>query len=287
MVVMYRGAATLEAGDERDGRRMSLQFETGNAEQPRGHAILYARLSGSGERYVATYCVTPPIAFSLGKFLPPILGGQIPFDELREAGGMNPIPIPPMLEDVENIETLRMLADRRGDDLCYLGVLLISDDTQRLAFAAEATADYGRAYASYQERWPVVTEPNERATPTTSTPLTDDDARDMVTSLLPERDRLSELSRLIGQSRYAMEIHDERQLSDVASQMRRIAATLPEKYRAGLLVAAALRTDTAGAQLAELYLQRAYKLLDEDYTGIPPIEQRIRELRGPDEASAQ
>jgi len=66
--------------------------------------------------------------------------------------------------------------------------------------------------------------------------------------------------------------------------MRRLAATLPEKYRAEQLVAAALRSDVEGAQLAELYLQRAYKLLDEDYISIPPIEQRIRELRGPDAA---
>ena len=115
--------------------------------------------------------------------------------------------------------------------------------------------------------------------------LTDADARDAVTSLMPERDRLSELAHLIGQTRYAMEIHDQRQLDEVAAQMRRLAATLPEKYRADQLTTAALRSDAEGAQLAELYLQRAYKLLDEDYIGIPPIEQRIRELRGPDTPS--
>jgi hypothetical protein len=80
-----------------------------------------------------------------------------------------------------------------------------------------------------------------------------------------------------------MDVHDDRQLTEVAAQMGRVAATLPEKYRAGMLVDAALRADAPGAQLAELYLQRAYKLLDEDYASIPPIEQRIRELRGPDE----
>ncbi len=259
---------------------MSLRFELGDADQPRGHAILYARLAGGGERYAATYCIVLPISFSIGKFLPPILGGQIPMEELGEAGSASPMPIPPMLEDVESIESLRQLAERRGDDLCDLGVLLITDDTQRLAFAAEAAAEYGRSYATYQDRWP--SEPLHRAASSEPVPLTEAEARDVVTSLLPERDRLSEIARLIGQSRYAMEIHDQRQLDDVAAQMRRLAATLPEKYRADQLVAVALRTDAEGAQLAELYLQRAYKLLDEDYIGIPPIEQRIRELRGPD-----
>lgn len=262
---------------------MSLHFELGDADQPRGHAILYARLAGGGVRYVATYCVILPISFSIGKFLPPILGGQIPMEELGEAGSASPMPIPPMLEDVESAESLRMLAERRGDDLCDLGVLLITDDTQRLAFAAEAAAEYGRAYGAYKARWP--SEP-ARVAPAAPgpVPLTDADARDMVASLLPERDRLGDLARLIGQSRYAMEVHDQRQLDEVGAQMRRLAATLPEKYRAEQLVAAALRSDAEGAQLAELYLQRAYKLLDEDYISIPPIEQRIRELRGPDAA---
>lgn len=272
-------------GDERGDWRMSLQFELGDADQPRGHAILYARLAGPGERYVATYCVVLPISFSIGKFLPPFLGGQIPVEELGEANSSSPMPIPPMLEDVESLEGLQYLATQRGDDLIDLGVLLISDDNQRLAFAAEAANEYGRAYREGQARWP--DEPSvARRDSVDATPLTDEDARDVVTSLLPERDRLGELARLISQSRYALEGHDQRQFDDVAGQMRRIAATLPDKYRADQLVAAALRSDPDGATLAELYLQRAYKLLDEDYINIPPIEQRIRKLRGPDAPSS-
>lgn len=264
---------------------MSLRFELGDADEPRGHAILYARLAGGVERYAATYCVVLPISFSIGKFLPPILGGQIPMEALGEASSVSPMPIPPMLEDVEDIESLRLLAERRGDDLCNLGVLLMTDDTQRMAFAAEAASEYGQAYAAYQARWPSLPARSATHAESDATPLTDSDAQDMVTSLMPERDRLSELARLIGQLRYAMEIHDQRQLDEVTAHMRRVAATLPEKYRADQLTTAALRSDPQGAQLAELYLQRAYKLLDEDYISIPPIEQRIRELRGPDTPS--
>ncbi|HEX9038421.1 MAG TPA: hypothetical protein VF808_15670 [Ktedonobacterales bacterium] len=262
---------------------MSLHFELGDAERPRGHAILYARLSGSTPRYVATYCIVLPISFSIGKFLPPFLGGQIPVEELGEANTSSPMPIPPMLEDVANVESLRTLASRRGDDLCDLGVLLISDDSQRLAFAAEAAAEYGRAYADYHATWS--SEPGEAIDQTSlddGAPLSDEDAQSVVASLLPERDRLGELARLISQARYAMEVRDQRQLDDTAAHMRRIAATLPDKYRAEQLVAAALRSDAVGATLADLYLQRAYKLLEEDYIGIPPIEQRIRELREPE-----
>ena len=141
---------------------MSLQFELGEADQPRGHAILYARLSGGGERYVATYCVVLPISFSIGKFLPPILGGQFPIEALGEASSVSPMPIPPMLEDVQSLESLRQLAERRGDDLCDLGVLLITDDSQRMAFAAEASAEYGRAYCRLPSALAVPARPASR-----------------------------------------------------------------------------------------------------------------------------
>jgi hypothetical protein len=268
---------------------MSLRFELGDADAPRGHAILYARLSGPGERFVATYCITLPISFSLGKYLPPMFAGQLPADALGEGAGMSAMPIPPMLEEVESFEALRQMAEARDDDFCDIGTLLIRDDSQRMAFAAEACADYGRSYAEYQARWPTLsagaTQPGG-ATASGSThgsasgPSLDElDPQMIVASALPERDRLSEMARLTGQARYAMDGHDSRLLDEVGGQLRLLASTLPEKYRAEQLAEAAVRSDQTGARLAELYLQRAYRLLDEDYISIPPIEQQIRELR--------
>ncbi|HEX8982028.1 MAG TPA: hypothetical protein VF792_04615 [Ktedonobacterales bacterium] len=263
---------------------MSLRFELGDADAPRGHAILYARLSGASERYVATYCVTLPISFSLGKYLPPMFSSQIPSEALGEEAGVSAMPIPPMLEEVESYEALRQLAERRNDDLCDIGMLLITDDSQRMAFAAEASAEYGRVYAHYHSHWPDITTP---ATPSsgasheavTASPLDDLDPQVIAASVLPERDRIGEMARLAGQARYAMDGHDERLLQEVSSQLQILASTLPEKYRATLLAETAVRPDQTSERLAELYLQRAYRLLDEDYISIPPIEQQIRDLR--------
>ncbi len=265
---------------------MSLRFELGNADAPRGHAILYARLSGPGERYVATYCVTLPISFSLGKYLPPMFSGQLPAEALGDGAAMSAMPIPPMLEEVESFAMLRQMAEERGDDLCDIGTLLISDDSQRMVFAAEASAEYGRSYAEFQARWPT---PSEGAATTGSSAtggakagglaLDDLDPQMIVASALPERDRLGEMARLAGQARYAIDGHDTRVLDEVGGQLRMLASTLPEKYRADQLAEAATRSDETGARLAQLYLQRAYRLLDEDYINIPPIEQQIRELR--------
>lgn len=236
---------------------------------------MYARLSGVSERVVATYCIVLPIAFSLGKYLPPMLAGQLPTEALREQSTGNAMPIPPMFEDAPSVAYLRQLAERRGDDLCDMGTLLISDDNQRLAFAAEGCMEYAELYAAYQQREPAI----EEAPQSGASPLDDVDVEDVAASLLPERDRLGEIARLISQTRYALDTGDQRALAEVSVSMRRLARSLPEKYHADLLVEAALRRDTIGPRLAELYLQRGYKLLDEDYIGIPPIEQEIRDLR--------
>lgn len=288
---------------------MDLRFEAGDEREPRGHAILFAR-TARGERILATYCVILPIQFSIGKYLPPMLAGQIPVEAMSGEASMSAMPIPPMLEEAPGLEALRQLAELRGDDLCDVGLLLIDEETQRMAYAAEACAAYGRAYARYQQRWPSVDEPadtrplgfgrgggggrgssgpssgassSDGAQQLADGPLADLDVDAVMASLAPERERLSEIARLIGQARYAMETGDTGQLTETRTQLTRLAQSLPDKYRAEQLAQAALAPDPSGPQLAALYLQRAYKLLDEDYINIPPIEQQIRDLRAKQE----
>jgi hypothetical protein len=258
---------------------VQLRFELGDAQAPRGHAILFARSMGPSERYLATYCIVLPIPFSIGKYLPPILAGQVPIEAMNQAmPDLSAMPMPLMLEDAPSLEALRQLAERRGDDFCDLGTLVIGDDTHRLTFAAEACNEYGQLYAAYRRTWP---EPETDGMGATSAegPLADFDVDEMMASVLPERARLGEIARLIGQARYAIEVGDRQQLDSSTRDLRRLARSLPEKYRADQMVEAALRTDTLGPRLAELYLQRAYKLADEAYIDIPPIEQEIRTLR--------
>lgn len=255
---------------------MQLRFELGDSQAPRGHAILYARAGGNSDVTLATYCVVLPIPFSIGKYLPPLFASQIPLEGLRDASAMSVVPIPPMLEDGPSLAELRNIAEHRADDLCDLGTVFISDEGQRMTYAAEACAQYAQLFSDYARRWPAV---QVREVAPEPTPLDDLDVDAVMTQVLPERDRLGELARLIGQARYALDVHDTHQLDEVKRAMLRIVRSLPEKYRADQLMEAALRTDASGPRLAELYLQRAYKLLDEDYASIPPIERDIRTLR--------
>lgn len=247
---------------------MTLNFELGNRETPRGHAVIYAKITG-GE-YVATYCIVMPISFSVAKYLPQIFSGQLGAE--AEGAGMGVMPIPPMLEDVADIDALRALARRRGDDLCDLGTITLGDDSQRLTFAAQACAEYGQLYTDGLEREPL---PLSEPEPLT---LDDVDVDAMLTEIMPERSRLGEMARLIGVARYALDGHDQHQLDDTKRALDRIADSLPEKYRGQLLAKAALTPGAEGQRLADLYLRRAYKLLDEDYASIPPLDEEIRSL---------
>ena len=96
---------------------------------------------------------------------------------------------------------------------------------------------------------------------------------------MTERERLTELGKLIGMARYALEGHDSNLLEETKSKMKRIAGGLPDKYRSLELMRAATDASERGARLAELYLERSFKLLDEEYADIPRIERAIRELQ--------
>src|SRR5579859_1545633 len=156
---MFTAAARVAYGQAEGRWSVRLRFELGDSQAPRGHAIVYARGSNPAGPVLATYCVVFPIEFSIGKFLPPMLAAQIPLAGLGDATAMNAVPIPPMMEEVASLDALRQLAERRGDDLCDMGVVAVGDDSQRVTYAAEAAASYGQIYAEYAGAWPAVAGP--------------------------------------------------------------------------------------------------------------------------------
>ncbi len=258
---------------------MQLRFLHGDAQAPKGHAILFARNSLNPQSVFAVYCIVLPIRFSIGKFIPPILAAQMPPEGLREAAGLNYVPIPPMLEETESLEQLERLAELRGDDLCEISASVRPDDeTSRFTLPAEAGEAYASMYMNYTH--PLLSQPGRasRGERVIDVPLDDLDVEALLGSTLSERDRLNELAKLIGTARYALDGKDTRLLRETEQKLRRTAEPLPEKYKAGELIKAALEPGERGWKLAQLYLERAYKLVDEQYIDIPRIERDIRDL---------
>ena len=110
-------------------------------------------------------------------------------------------------------------------------------------------------------------------------PLDDLDTEELLIQTMTDRERLTELGKLVGVARYALGGHDTSLQQETKRKMQRIAGRLAEKYRGFDLTNAALDPNERGARLAELYLERGFKLLDEEYADIPRIERAIRELQ--------
>lgn len=255
---------------------MTMRFLRGNSQAPKGHAILIARSATDSRVIYSTYCLVPPIPMSLAKYLPPLFAAQIPAEDLQDATNLTGMPIPPMLEEAFDLDYLELLAEHRDDDLCDIGTIGSKDEVARMQLATTSSQEYGQLYSSYLStlrRAPAPTSISEPA------PLDEVDAEELLLQTMPDRQKLAELGKLVGTARYAMDGHDTALLQETKRKMQRFANLLADKYRGKELVTAATDANPQGARLAELYLKRAYKLLDEEYADIPDIERAIRELQ--------
>ena len=215
---------------------------------------------------------------SLAKYLPSFLAAQLSPEELQDATNVPVMPIPPMLEEGNSLEHLQMLAEQRDDDLCEIGTVSPRDETGRMQLVAQGCQEYGQFYmnhASSFKQAPAILPAIEDE----PAPLDDMDAEELLIQTMTDRQRLAELSKLVGVVRYALDGKDSHLLQETKQRMQRIGRQLPEKYRAGELITAATNDQERGARLAELYVERGYKLLDEEYADIPNIERSIRELQ--------
>jgi hypothetical protein len=236
---------------------MQLVFDRGSRESPAGHALVYFRADDGG--VLATYVTVPPIKFDLSKFVPKFLEGM----DLGAADQMMATPLPPIPEEVPSLEYLQEVAERRQDDLVFAGGTLRSNPMQTMADTAEAAQLYGELYetsgpvesrAVAVERVPV-----EEASPYTE---------------MSEQELLNELTTLTGRLRDSLASGGAGD-SAIQRQMESLAQQLPAKYRALDLIQAAQTPGERGQNLAQLYLERCYKLFHEDYLDLERLDREI------------
>lgn len=255
---------------------MDLVFERGAQTDPTGHAILYFWGKGEPARVYATYVIVLPIGLDLVKYMPPFLASQMPQMDARE---LSAFAIPPMPEEVASHEGLVSLAEARKDDLLFGGTAELSEVQDLLGLVNEVAQAYGRQYSSS----PRISEAAGAGPP--SGEPTGATVNEVLYELMGDQDRLSELSRLVGTLRFAVEGNDGRQAREVQDEISALARHLPESYRIATLVEAATTRTRAGGDLAQLYLDRCYKLSAEDYATLQGIEERIRALESSGEAT--
>jgi hypothetical protein len=170
---------------------------------------------------------------------------------------------------VEGASWLKRTAEARNDDLIYGGQVRPDDTATALGRVSETVAEYARRYADVRSpAGPAVVaaeQPAERV-------------EDVVYGLMGEADLLAELATLVGRLRYAVEGGDQVTFAETDAKVQAIARRLPDNRKVTRIAAVATNRAPAGAELAQLYLERAYCLFREDYLRVRSLDSRIAEL---------
>jgi hypothetical protein len=254
-----------------------LTFRVGDGQRPRGHALVFFRDADDPDSVWATYLVVVPITMDLGKYLPaafaPQLAGQL------VAGGPAAYPLPPMPERVEQgLAYLERLAELRSDDLLDGGTLRMGEPWQALHPVTELGSQYAEACASYLGSAATLAadaEPTGAATGESAL----DDVDNLLLQVMPDRDKVGRLARLVGTLRYAVEGNDGGLVDDTVREMEQIGRHLRDTYQVSALIAAGREPGERAGLLAQLYVERCYKLADEDYGALADLDQRISQAR--------
>ena len=102
---------------------------------------------------------------------------------------------------------------------------------------------------------------------------------DVLYEFMGEPDKLNELSKLVGKLRFASEgwegFYDRSMIEEVESEILLLSIYLPDKYKIQAVMQSAKLWSDSGSVLTQLYLERCYKLYEEDYIELQKIEDKI------------
>ena len=277
---------------------MDIQFEIGDPLRPRGHALLYFRVDTEPDHVYGTYIVTLPITADLTKYVPPFLAAHLGSGDTGPLANFAAFAMPPMSELVEGgYDRLVRLANLRSDDLVYGGSMFSYDLARMMESVASAVQEYSDAWneAAGATGAAATAIPADNAAialgdpdPSSDVESSEGDTEglgvnEVLWSFMSEGDRLAEMGRLLGRLRFAQEGNDAPAIADITAEMTALGRHLPDEFSIGALVANAGAAGPVAAQLAQLYLDRCYRLSSGDAEQVRRIEEAIRNLerRGP------
>jgi hypothetical protein len=248
---------------------MDVSFDIGDPQKPRGHALAYFRTRSEPDKVYATYIIVLPITIDFAKYVPPFLAshlGSMPND-------LSAFSLPPVPEEVGSYEELQRLAGTRDDDLLYAGTMLSFELPEMMEAVGEVVRYYSQAWSDNVK--PAINAPTANEETEGSSP----GVNEVLYSLMSEQDRLADLSKLVGKLRFAVEGNDHETGTDMEEEIKLLGRFLPEHYNIPNLLQAVMDSSARGAQLAQLYLDRCYKLSNHDDAGALDLEERIESLK--------
>ena len=247
---------------------MAIDFERGDPNAPKGHALLYFRSSLNPEEILGTYVICFPISFDVAKYVPPFLMGQVSGIDPKD---LSALAYPPAPEKLDGHSALVKLAASREDDVLFCGTLDPSDVPAGMMAVNDAVREYNEKYGSFAL--------SAASDETLAEPGTPGFAvNEVLYGLMSDNDKLGELTRLVGRLRFAAEGMEEGLVAETERDIMALAQHLPENHRVPRLIEEAKTKGEDGARLADLYLQRCFHLTQEEYVKLGQVEEQISDL---------
>ena len=274
---------------------MDVIFDRGDSQSPRGHALLYFRVDTEPGKVYATYVVTLPVKSDLTKYVPPFLAshlGNMPLSDLS-AFAMPPVP-----EAIGSFAELERMSQLREDDLVYGGNMFSFDLARMMEMATEAVQVYSGlcsdalamnstpaegAAAAIGEELIETLESAGSAAPEPEPELDGSlNVNEVLFSFMSESDKLGELSKLLGQLRFAVDGSDQANAGEVSAEITVLARHLPENFRVNDLLEVARDNSERSSQLAKLYIDRCFRLSAGEEGAADELAIQIQLLRDQD-----
>ena len=241
---------------------MDLYFEKGTGDRPKGHALLFFHDKYDPEVILVTYILSLPIKVDVSKYIPPMFANQMQGMTGQDLSGFA---FPPLPEKCDSLQMLRQLADARDDDLISGGPCDVNDSMNLIQVVSDFQQEYTRLW---EQSW------NTKI----DNPDPNVNVNDIIYDLMSDGDKLNELSKLMGKLRFATDGSDERLTKETEDEIITLAKYLPEHYWISRLIKAIQIPNVSSAILAQLYLERCYKLYEEDYARLQEVEKEIQKL---------
>jgi hypothetical protein len=250
---------------------MSLNFERGNPQMPKGHALVYYQSTEAADQILITYVVVLPVSVDVTKYMPPFLAPQMGAMTPRE---LSCFAFPPVPELIERNLSPSELAENRDDDLIFGGKVHPSDVTGLLSKVNDIVQTYAEAYTA--NLGAINADVSEEVTPNLG-------ISEVLYAFMDPQEKLSELTRMIGKLRFVVEADDQGLIEEVCDDIRALGRYLPVEYRADRILEVAGQTTEVGRRLAQLYVERCYKLAREEYLELKALDQEIEALESTEE----
>ncbi|MBN19399.1 MAG: hypothetical protein CL758_08010 [Chloroflexi bacterium] len=247
---------------------MDLIFERGNEAECKGHSILYFRDSNDQDEIWATYIVLLPITVEVSKYVPPFLMNQV--SDIG-ANDLSAFAFPPAPEKIESREHLDVIAKIRSDDILYGGVFDSKDIQSGMLLVNEAV----QKYADFYDLDIVFENSIDYIVDSDNSKL---DVNNVIYEFMSTNDKLSELTKMIGRLRFAIEGKEKALAEEAENDIESLSKHLPTEYEVAKITNAAKSSDAFGSKLTDLWLKRCFHLTQQEFVEIGQIDEEIKRL---------